>query len=407
MISKRRNYRNTKKSLNRLSGGITLQNGIYAYFYNSNDIIYNFDKDTPSFYKINKMLALQSWCYKLHKSNQEDNKLDLVINTDKKIIEILEIIKKYRIHNWKFLYDNSLQLHFSQLQKPIITKKSNSKEYIFEKIENESFGIIIDKASLILFIENVFSIFYDNNIYSIKGNPINTCIIVEINRLQPNKFLFKHSRNINEFKPLKLSKHLNDLSNALIQRKISDITNILGEMFYYGIDVTKDNVEANRWYKIAVSYNNVEAQYNLGFMFEKGLGVTRNYKQAFLYYKLASYQGHAGALFNLGIMFYYGLGVNIDYTQSLRWFLLSAYQGNVEAQNNVGYMYNYGLGVDTNYNEANFWLYKAADQGLPQAMINLGYIREKGIDINQNLDEAVQWYKRSLLKSNRNIQEKK
>ncbi|MBF84439.1 MAG: hypothetical protein CL489_08160, partial [Acidobacteria bacterium] len=48
----------------------------------------------------------------------------------------------------------------------------------------------------------------------------------------------------------------------------------LGFMYWYGLGVTQDEVEAVGWYRRAADQGSVEAQLNLGFAHAVGLGVT-------------------------------------------------------------------------------------------------------------------------------------
>lgn len=80
---------------------------------------------------------------------------------------------------------------------------------------------------------------------------------------------------------------------------------------------------------------NVEAQYTLGHMYYEGIGVEQNYLEAAKYYALSAEQGSADAQYILGIMFDRGLGVSQNYEKASIFYQLAANQGFSEAQYNV------------------------------------------------------------------------
>ena len=169
----------------------------------------------------------------------------------------------------------------------------------------------------------------------------------------------------------------------------------LGLMYDNGRGVNKDVKEAARLYKLAADQGHASSQFCLGYDYEKGIGVEQNYTEAIKYYKLAADQGHAGAQCNLGLMYKNGQGVSQSYTEAVRLYKLSADQGNMYAQNNLGLMYENGQGVPQNLTEA-VRLYKlSADQGYMYAQCNLGFMYARGQGVPQSYTEAVRLYKLS------------
>jgi TPR repeat protein len=65
--------------------------------------------------------------------------------------------------------------------------------------------------------------------------------------------------------------------------------------------VSKDKVEAVKWYRKAAEQNLAMAQYNLGICYANGRGVTKDYVEAYKWFNLASLQDVAGAKQNLDI----------------------------------------------------------------------------------------------------------
>jgi len=69
------------------------------------------------------------------------------------------------------------------------------------------------------------------------------------------------------------------------------------------------------------------AQCSLGNRYYLGQGVPRNNKEAARWFRKAAEQGHASAQFNLGALFSNGQGVEEDYVQAYVWFSLAAVAG--------------------------------------------------------------------------------
>jgi TPR repeat protein len=85
----------------------------------------------------------------------------------------------------------------------------------------------------------------------------------------------------------------------------------LGETYRLGLGVDQNYVEALRFYKLAV-------------LFENGQGVPRDAKEAALWYKKAAEQGHPDASFNLVVLYMNGVGVSRDPVQAHKWFIIAA-----------------------------------------------------------------------------------
>ena len=137
----------------------------------------------------------------------------------------------------------------------------------------------------------------------------------------------------------------------------------LGDMFYHGVGVKQDDIQALKWFKKAANQSHSRAQYNLGTMYENGKGVKQDYNQAIKWWCVASEQGHYGAEYNLAMMFYRGTGVPKDREEAARRMLKVAKQHLPSAQYHLGIMYMNGDGIDKSYSQAEFWLKKAYRNG--------------------------------------------
>jgi TPR repeat protein len=78
------------------------------------------------------------------------------------------------------------------------------------------------------------------------------------------------------------------------------------------IGVSRDSVEAVKWYRKAAAQGLAQAQNNLGTMYDGGQGVPQDYGEAMTWFRKAAEQGYAGAQDNIGVMYEKGHGVPQD-----------------------------------------------------------------------------------------------
>jgi hypothetical protein len=92
-----------------------------------------------------------------------------------------------------------------------------------------------------------------------------------------------------------------------------DAESLIGELYYYGIGVSKDSNIAAQYFTQA--HNNTGdsiARYKLGHMYLAGDGVVKNYDEAKYMFELAAKQDLSVAYLALGNIYRAGLGVEID-----------------------------------------------------------------------------------------------
>src|ERR1041384_1231684 len=101
----------------------------------------------------------------------------------------------------------------------------------------------------------------------------------------------------------------------------------LGMAFGSGnLGLTKNEVEAVKWFRKAAEQNLAEAQCNLGVCYRDGQGVAPNYVEAATWFRKAAGQNDAAAQYNLGICYRNGQGVARDYGEAAKWFRQAAGQ---------------------------------------------------------------------------------
>jgi TPR repeat protein len=109
----------------------------------------------------------------------------------------------------------------------------------------------------------------------------------------------------------------------------------LGLRYFNGEGVTKNKVEAVKWYLKAAEQNNHFAQYNLGNLYYNGDGVVKDYAEAVKWYRKAAEQNDVRAQSDLGLCYYFGNGVVKDEVEAYKWWLLAAGQGEERAKHNM------------------------------------------------------------------------
>jgi TPR repeat protein len=167
----------------------------------------------------------------------------------------------------------------------------------------------------------------------------------------------------------------------------------LGRMYWEGLGVQKDDIQAVHWFSLAAEQGVAAAQNYLGAWYQYGRGVQKDDVQAVHWYRLAAEQGYALAQYNFGSMYRTGHGVPQDYAQAVHWYLLAAEQGVARAQYNLGWMYRNGHGVQQDYAQAVHWYLLAAEQGLADAQNNLGSMYRNGLGVQEDDAQAVHWYR--------------
>ena len=96
--------------------------------------------------------------------------------------------------------------------------------------------------------------------------------------------------------------------------------------------MTKDLVEAVKWYRKSAEQNFARAQNSLGYSYEEGQGVAKDLVEAAKWYRKAAEQNDAMAQLNLGRCYAGAGGVPKDLVEAYKWLLLASEQGNDKAR---------------------------------------------------------------------------
>lgn len=156
-------------------------------------------------------------------------------------------------------------------------------------------------------------------------------------------------------------------------RKMAENGNAVAESFIaisylHGQGVTKDAVQAFKWFEKAALHGEIGAQAYVGQAYFHGDGVKRNYSRAIQWSRNPADQGMSTAQFTLGLCYLHGKGIRKDLANAASCFRKAAEQGTEEAQIALGLAYRDGLGVSKDVVHAYKWIDLAAAQGNSNAL---------------------------------------
>jgi TPR repeat protein len=166
----------------------------------------------------------------------------------------------------------------------------------------------------------------------------------------------------------------------------------LGNTYFTGEGVLKDEVEAINWWRKAAEQGYAEAQFWLGGAYDKGVGVLMDKVEALKWYRQSADQGYAFAQLMIGASYASGEGVLKDEVEAVKWYRKAAEQGYAMAQCDLADCYYDGKGIAKDDTEAVKWYRKAAEQGYASAQNNLGYHYANGKGVQYDAASAYMWY---------------
>lgn len=172
---------------------------------------------------------------------------------------------------------------------------------------------------------------------------------------------------------------------------------ILGNAYLSGKNISKDSIEALKWFTKAAEEGNPKAMYILGYLYENGKVIPKDTTLALKWYMEGAEAGDPNAQNNLGLKYRKGRWVSRDYSKSIKWFKRSADAGNPYGLYNLGIMYQYGKGMRRDNAAALKWFLKAAAKssktGATYAIAHFYEAGRGGLPID--IDEAIKWYQKT------------
>jgi TPR repeat protein len=100
----------------------------------------------------------------------------------------------------------------------------------------------------------------------------------------------------------------------------------LGECFFTGRGVAKNEVEAVKWFRKSAEQGNTDAQAKLGWCYLNGVGIPKDDAEAVRWLRGAADKGNSDAKHNLGKCYLNGAGVPKDHIEAYALFNISGVQ---------------------------------------------------------------------------------
>jgi TPR repeat protein len=138
---------------------------------------------------------------------------------------------------------------------------------------------------------------------------------------------------------------------------------LMGQLYFFGFGVERDDAKAAAAYAAAAQAGNTEAQYRLGYLYATGQGVAYNATAAERLWLAAANKGHRAAIVALADFYHEGLYRKEDEVLARRWLNRAAMTGDIEAMYKLGRRLMTPEVVATDYRRAYAWLYIAAYRG--------------------------------------------
>jgi|GEM_PF-3028625 len=142
--------------------------------------------------------------------------------------------------------------------------------------------------------------------------------------------------------------------------------------------------EAAKWFKLAASQGDAQAQFHLSMMYYEGRGLATNYSEAGSLLRLSADQGYAPAQAQLG--------GRLGGAKGIALLRLSAEQGNSLGARWLGESYESGLRVPLSFKEALKWYRVAAetrDRDGYLAMTRLGEMYLAGEQVPRDVEQGI------------------
>lgn len=138
---------------------------------------------------------------------------------------------------------------------------------------------------------------------------------------------------------------------------------LLGQAYFFGLGVERNDLLAARWYDAAAATGNAEALYRIGYLYATGQGLPYDSGQAERHWLAAAQNGHRGAIVALGDFYHEGLYRTESEVQARVWLNRAALTGDTEAMYKLGRRLMTAERLATDFRRAYAWLYIAAARG--------------------------------------------
>lgn len=178
----------------------------------------------------------------------------------------------------------------------------------------------------------------------------------------------------------------------------------LGRRYDAGVGVDEDDIESMKWYLSSAKLGVPEAQFAVGAAYSLGWLESKDGKQeALRWYQLAASQGNIEAQAIIAQYYLDGNGVAKNEEEAKKWFRKAAENGHAESAFKLAELllaHAEPGKISREVEEALIWLRKAADLGNAEAQLNMGYMALAGGYVPQDLGAAASWWKKSAANGN-------
>ncbi len=141
---------------------------------------------------------------------------------------------------------------------------------------------------------------------------------------------------------------------------------VLGKFYEGGRRVSRDQAQAERWYREAAARGYVQAKYHLSLIEKRGW--PEFHSQEVKWLKEDAEAGIVEAQHALGTYHRFGRGVRLSASEAAKWWKLSARRGYATSQARLALLYLKGDGVPRDEARAYAWINLAAANLLPSAV---------------------------------------
>lgn len=176
----------------------------------------------------------------------------------------------------------------------------------------------------------------------------------------------------------------------------------LGKMYYFGRNgVSEDNKQARKYFELAAKSRQHEyAMFYLGDIYWYGLDVTVDKKKAVELYKKIYERGSSSDKIINNIANFYD-DVEKNSAEAVKWWRIGAEKNYPSCLSNLGWAFRFGHGVDKNYSEAVKYFEQAIAAGASSGFSenHLGDIYyEGGYGVTKDCEKAVEFYEKAIAK---------
>jgi TPR repeat protein len=169
----------------------------------------------------------------------------------------------------------------------------------------------------------------------------------------------------------------------------------LGELYYNGKGVVKDNAKAAEFYEKSADRGKYSATKKLAEMNRDGDGIPQNIGKALTLYERGVGLGISTYMYDLSFWYFDGKGVVTDIAKGMQLLTDAAEKQHIDALNKLGNIYyrgHYGHKVD--YSLSFKYYDEAVQLGDVDGCFYLGYMYSMGYGIEKNLQKAIEYYTR-------------